>query len=78
MNRIFLTLSVVFMLGFGPVLAQQLPDLVAAQGYADMILVDGKIATMDDRSSTPNSSGQFFQAMAIKGKKSWPWGPMRK
>ena len=68
MNRIFSTLSLVFLLGFGPVLAQQLPDLVAAHGYADMILVNGKIAAMDDRSSTPNSAGQFFQAMAIKGK----------
>ncbi len=69
MSRIFFTLSLVFMFGFGPVLAQQLPDLVAAQGYADMILVNGKIAAMDDRSSTPNSAGQFFQAMAIKGKR---------
>jgi len=68
MNRISLTLSLIFMIGFGPVLAQQIPDLVAAQGYADMILVNGKIAAMDDRSSTPNSAGQFFQAMAIKGK----------
>jgi len=65
----FCTLSLVFMLGVGPVLAQQLPDLVAAHGYADMILVNGKIAAMDDRSSTPNSAGQFFQAMAIKGKR---------
>ncbi len=78
MNRIFLALSLVFMLGYGPVLAQQLPDLVAAQGYADMILVNGKNAAMDDRSSTPDSAGQFFQAMAIKGKESWPWGAMRK
>ncbi len=69
MNRIFLTLALIFMIGFGPVLAQQLPDLVAAQGYADMILVNGKIAAMDDRSSTPDSAGQFFQAMAIKGKR---------
>jgi len=69
MNRMFFTLSLVFMLGVGPVLAQQLPDLVAAHGYADMILVNGKIAAMDDRSSTPNSAGQFFQAMAIKGKR---------
>ena len=69
MNRIFFTLSLVFLLGFGLVLAQQLPALVAAQGYADMILVNGKIAAMDDRSSTPNSAGQFFQAMAIKGKR---------
>ncbi len=69
MNRIFSTLSLVFMFGFGPVLAQQLPDLVAAQGYADMVLVNGKIAAMDDRSTTPDSAGQFFQAMAIKGEK---------
>ncbi len=68
MNRIVSTLSLILMIGSGPVLAQQLPDLVAAQGYADMILVNGKIAAMDDRSSTPNSAGQFFQAMAIKGK----------
>ena len=69
MNRIFLTLSLVFMIGFGSVLAQQLPDLVAAQGYADMILVNGKIVSMEDRSSTPNSPGQIVQAMAIKGKR---------
>ena len=37
------------MIGFGPILAQRPPDVVAAQGYADMILVNGKIAAMDDR-----------------------------
>jgi predicted amidohydrolase YtcJ len=57
------------MIGFGPVLAQQLPDLVAAQGYADMILVNGKIVSMEDRSTTPNTPGQIVQAMAIKGKR---------
>jgi len=34
-------------------LAQQLPPLVAEQGYADLVLFNGKIVTMDDRSYTP-------------------------
>ncbi len=50
-------------------LSQQLPELVAQQGYADMILTNGKIVSMDDRSITPNTPGNIYQAMAIKGKK---------
>ncbi len=50
-------------------LAQQLPALVAEQGYADMILVNGKIVAMDDRSITPDSPGLVVEAMAIKGKR---------
>jgi predicted amidohydrolase YtcJ len=56
---------VVSSLGF----SQQIPDLVAEQGYADSVLVNGKIVSMDDRSNTPNTSGNIYQAMAIKGKK---------
>ena len=48
---------------------QQLPPLVAEQGYADLVLVNGKIVTMDDRSYTPNSPGNIVEAMAVKGKK---------
>jgi predicted amidohydrolase YtcJ len=38
-------------------------------GYADTLLVNGKIVSMDDRSSVPNTTGQIYEAMAIKGKK---------
>ncbi|MFB3142429.1 MAG: amidohydrolase family protein [Acidobacteriota bacterium] len=50
-------------------LAQQLPPLVAEQGYADLVLFNGKIVTMDDRSYTPDSPGNIVEAMAVKGKK---------
>ena len=52
-----------------PGLAQQLPDLVAEQGYADLVLVNGKIVSMEDRSITANSTGRIERAMAIKGKR---------
>jgi hypothetical protein len=50
-------------------LAQQLPPLVAQQGYADLVVTNGKIVSMDDRSATPNTPGHIYQAMAIKGDK---------
>ena len=50
-------------------LSQQIPPLVADMGYADLILVNGKVVTMDDRSTTANSPGNIFEAMAVKGKK---------
>ena len=53
----------------GYALSQQIPDLVAEQGYADMILLNGKIVSMDDRSSVPNTPGNIREAMAIKGKR---------
>lgn len=49
--------------------AQSLHPLVAKMGYADLILVNGKVASMDDRSTTPDTPGHFYQAMAIKGKR---------
>ncbi len=49
----------------GPGLAQELHPLVAQQGYADLVLINGKIASMDDRSIVPNTPGHIYQAMAI-------------
>ncbi|MEE2839762.1 MAG: amidohydrolase family protein [Acidobacteriota bacterium] len=49
--------------------SQEIPDLVAQQGYADTIVVNGKIVSMDDRSIVPDTSGNIYQAMAIKDKK---------
>jgi predicted amidohydrolase YtcJ len=53
--------------GFG--LSQQIPDLVAQHGYADTVLTNGKIVTMDDWSIVPNTPGHIYQSMAIKGNK---------
>ncbi len=64
-----ITLFLVIPILYGPALGQQLPPLVAEQGYADLVLVNGKIVTMDDRSYTPNSPGNIVEAMAVKGKK---------
>ncbi|MBI2822613.1 MAG: amidohydrolase family protein [Acidobacteria bacterium] len=50
-------------------LSQNRPPLVDEMGYADVILVNGKIVTMDDRSIVPETPGHIFEAMAIKGKK---------
>lgn len=49
-------------------LAQNRPPLVAQMGWADTILVNGKIVSMDDRSIVPNVVGNVYEAMAIKGK----------
>ncbi len=68
-KRNFFTLVTLLWLSHGPGLSQQLPDLVLEQGYADMVLVNGKIVTMDDRSTVPDTPGHIYQAMAIKGKK---------
>ena len=66
-NLILSALFIILSTGFG--LSQAVPDLVDQMGYADSILVNGKIVTMDDRSIVPNSPGNIVQAMAIKGKK---------
>jgi len=50
-------------------LAQELHPLIAQQGYADMVLVNGKIVTMDERRYVPDVPGHIYEAMAIKGKK---------
>jgi len=68
-KEIFITVLILSLLcpGFG--FAQQIPSLVARHGYADMILVNGKIVTMDERRYIPDVPGRIYQALAIKGKK---------
>lgn len=46
----------------------QLVPEVAKFGYADTIFVNGKIVSMDDRSSSANVAN-IYQAVAIKGDK---------
>ncbi|MBI2821738.1 MAG: amidohydrolase family protein [Acidobacteria bacterium] len=53
----------------GTALCQDLPALVLEMGYADTILVNGKIVSLDDRSTVPDTTGHIYEAMAIKGKK---------
>ncbi len=50
-------------------LSQDYATLVEDMGYADTILINGKIVSMDDRSIVPNTPGNIFEAMAIKGKR---------
>jgi hypothetical protein len=50
-------------------LAQDRPALVDQMDWADTVLVNGKIVSMDDRSSVPNTPGNIYSAMAIKGSK---------
>lgn len=69
MKKIFLTLPLFILAVLVPVMAQQLPALVAQQGYADLVLVNGKIVSMEDRSTTPGTMGRVVDAMAIKGKR---------
>ncbi|MEE2822407.1 MAG: amidohydrolase family protein [Acidobacteriota bacterium] len=69
MKKIFLTLPLFILAVLVPVMAQQLPALVAQQGYADLVLVNGKIVSMEDRSTTPGTTGRVVDAMAIKGKR---------
>jgi len=57
------------LLNSGTAWSQELPLLVARQGYADILLINGKIVTMDDRSNVPNTPGKIVEAMVIKGKK---------
>ncbi len=68
-KRAFYTLFTLGWLGAMPLWAQQVPELVAEQGYADLVLVNGKIVSMDDRSTRPDTPGQNYQSMAIKGKR---------
>ena len=49
-----------------PLHAQQIPPEVAQYGYADTILVNGKVVSMDDK-STSTSVGRVYQAIAVKG-----------
>ncbi|MCK5352037.1 amidohydrolase family protein, partial [bacterium] len=68
MKRLFVLFVLGLLIpGFG--LSQQIPDAVAQHGYADTVLTNGKIVTMDDWSIVPNTPGHIFQSMAIKGNK---------
>ena len=66
---IFVAVLTLGLLGPGFGLSQQIPSLVAQQGYADLILVNGKIVIMDERRYLPDVPGHIYEAMAIKGKK---------
>ena len=68
MTRSILTFFLAILFLPIPAVGQQLSPLVAEQGYADMILLNGKIVSMDDRSTVPGTSGNVYQSMAIKGK----------
>ncbi|MBI2821105.1 MAG: amidohydrolase family protein [Acidobacteria bacterium] len=50
-------------------LSQSRPALVDEMGYADIVLVNGKIVSMDDRSAVPDTPGRIFRALAIKAEK---------
>ena len=62
-----LSLSILFLLQATNSLAQLAPE-VAQQGYADTILVNGKVVSMDDASRS-TSVGSIYQAIAVKGDK---------
>ena len=66
-NSLSTLLLLLLMSGLG--LSQARPPLVDEMGFADSILVNGKIVSMDDRTSVPDTPGQIFEAMAIKGEK---------
>ena len=72
----FLTWVLVVLMSQGFAFSQ-IPELVADQGYADMILVNGKIVTMDDWSIVPDTPGTIVEAMAVKGKKIMALGTNR-
>ena len=67
-NLIFTTLLVLGLLATSSGLAQDRPALVEQMGWADTVLVNGNIVSMDDRSIVPDTVGNVYQAMAIKGK----------
>ena len=69
MKRSLVIISLLVMGFQASAFSQQVPPLVAAQGYADTVLINGKIVTLDDRSDVPNTPGTIVEAMAIKGKK---------
>ncbi len=76
MKRNFLILGFVTFLQLGVGLAQQVPLLVARQGYADIILTNGKIVSMDDRSNIPNTPGIMLKPWPSRARRSWLWGAM--
>ncbi|MBI2820961.1 MAG: amidohydrolase family protein [Acidobacteria bacterium] len=65
--RFLPTFLMIPIFGFG--MAQQLPAEAPGYSVADLILVNGKVVSMDDRGTAPNTPGRLYQAIAIKGKK---------
>lgn len=59
-------LAVVVLLASVTVAGQQIPPEVARRGYADSILVNGKIVSMED-GTISSEPGRTYQALAIKG-----------
>ena len=51
-----------------------LPPEVARHGYADLIVVNGKMVSMDDRGLNTNV-GNVYEAMAVKGNRIMALGP---
>ncbi|MFB3063008.1 MAG: amidohydrolase family protein, partial [Candidatus Binatia bacterium] len=58
--------------------SQSLHPLVAEQGYADLILFNGKVVSMDDRSIVPNTPGNIYEAMAVKKDRIMALGPSQR
>ncbi len=67
-RRFLIAFSVVALLWVSAY-SQSLHPLVAEQGYADLILFNGKVVSMDDRTIVPNTPGNIYEAMAVKGKR---------
>ena len=60
----FLTLFLALLMsGLG--LSQARPPLVDEMGFADSILVNGKIVSMDDRTTVPDTPGHIFEARGM-------------
>ncbi len=66
-GKVWLGAALAMVLWGSPMLrAQTLPPEVAQHGYADSIVVNGKIVSMDDQGNNANP-GRTYQAMAVKG-----------
>ena len=69
MNPKYVVLVLIGWLCVNTGLSQEVSQLVGRHGYADLILTNGNIVTMDDRSNLPSTPGHLHQAMAVKGKR---------
>ncbi len=58
-------LGVIFLSSTAMVQSQQLPELVARNGYAETIFINGKIVSMDDKSIS-SEPGTIYEALAVK------------
>ena len=61
--------AITFLIGISePLQAQAIPAEVARFGYADTIFINGKVVSMDDKSSS-TQVGSVYRALAVKGNK---------